>query len=126
MWKRSRSSTVILSAFNDYKEMITNTTCDLENHLQHIDEHLRVVASPDAGNIRKDSLVREEMREEKSSILKCLEICNDVSSHINTIQPGCPVSSTSSRRDNRNINPAPAVSAPQIDSDVGSMSDLTI
>lgn len=42
------------------------------------------------------------MREEKESILKCLEICKDVSSHIDTIQ---------SRNDENDFNAAPAVAA---------------
>lgn len=110
MWRRSRSSTVTLSAFNKYKEMVMNTTCDLENRLQDIDEYSRVVASLGAGSTKEDPIIQEQIQEEKSSILKCLEICNDVSSHVNTIKPSRSMSPTSSRRDNRNIT-APAVSA---------------
>ena len=87
--------------------MITNTTYDLQNHLQGIDEKLSILVSLDTEGTRDDPAVREQIQEEKDSILKCLEICDNVSDHIDRLQRSHIVSPTSA---SSNVTVRPAVS----------------
>ena len=66
--------------------MISNTTYDLQNRLHDIDGKLQTVVSRGAEIADDDQAVREQMQEEKESILKCLEICENVSDHVAMIQ----------------------------------------
>ncbi|KAJ5884870.1 hypothetical protein N7495_009380 [Penicillium taxi] len=81
-----RQSSIAVDSIESYKEMIETTTDDLQAHLESIDEKLeRVIArstdasTPDADNIKL-------MEEERISTRKCLEICAQLSRHIEQIQ----------------------------------------
>lgn len=89
--------------------MIANTTYDLENRLRDIDAKLQIVVSRSADGTEE----REQMQEEKNSILKCLEICDNVSEHITVLQRKTPrnVSTSSSSHERAESTNRPAVSA---------------
>ncbi|KAL2044077.1 hypothetical protein ABVK25_012494 [Lepraria finkii] len=108
-----RSSALTLGAFNEYKDMIANTTYDLENRLRDIDAKLQIVVSRSADGTEESPIVREQMQEEKNSILKCLEICDNVSEHITVLQRKTPrnVSTSSSSHERAESTNRPAVSA---------------
>ena len=108
MQRSSRSSKVTLTAFNEYKEMITNTTYDLQDRLQIVDDRLRMLVSLDSDAGGDNTTAQDQMLEEKTSILKCLEICDGVSQHIDTIQHS-HVNQTPSSHDG-DLAPVPAVS----------------
>lgn len=108
MQPSSRSSKVTLTVFNEYKEMITNTTYDLQDRLQIIDDRLRMLVSLDSDGGGDNITAQDQMLEEKTSILKCLEICDGVSQHIDTIQHS-HVNQTPSSQDG-DLAPVPAVS----------------
>ena len=93
--------------------MIANTTYDLENRLRDIDAKLQIVVSRSADGTEESPIVREQMQEEKDSILKCLEICDNVSEHITVLQRKTPriVSTSSSSHERAEATNRPAVSA---------------
>lgn len=66
--------------------MIAETACDLQHRLRDIDERLQIVVSRSEDGVEATSTVQEEMQEEKDSILKCLEICDNVSRHVTVLQ----------------------------------------
>ena len=87
--------------------MIANTTCDLQNSLQSIDEKLSILISIGPDGTSREPAIREQMLEEKESILKCLEICDSVSDHIDKLQHSFDDSPASA---SDNVTTRPAIS----------------
>ena len=67
--------------------MITNTTSDLEDHLQEIEKKLQNL--PLRGDTISDEDVaeRERIQEEKDSTKQCLAICAQVSDQVSQLRP---------------------------------------
>lgn len=82
----SRAATVTLNVLKEYKELIKNTTSDLEEHLQEIDSKLQKLTSQGAEISNEDAAERQRMREERDSTQQCLDICSQVSVHIDKAQ----------------------------------------
>ncbi|KAJ9667257.1 hypothetical protein H2201_002458 [Coniosporium apollinis] len=80
-----RTAAVTAIAIKEYKEMLTNTTSDLEEHLQHIDNRLQELSR---GTSMQDEDVAEQKRaqEEKESIKQCLAICAQASEHADQVR----------------------------------------
>ena len=85
MSEERRSSALTLEAFNEYKKMIADTTYDLQDRLQDIDEKLQLSVLHRTEYAEDNQTIREQMQEEKEGILTCLEICDSVSHHIDHI-----------------------------------------
>ncbi|KAJ5647174.1 hypothetical protein N7490_003546 [Penicillium lividum] len=70
-----RTTKTIRGILEEYKELIENTKCDLENHLQDIRERLQTASAqgPVVSGIYTAEL--QLMEEEKNSTQKSLEIC---------------------------------------------------
>jgi ABC-type transporter Mla subunit MlaD len=83
---QSRQAIVTANVLKEYKEMITNTTSDLEEHLQEIDTRLQILCLRGAKISDEDGAERERVQEEKDSTRQCLDICAQVSEHINQVQ----------------------------------------
>ncbi|KAH9203539.1 hypothetical protein DL95DRAFT_529608 [Leptodontidium sp. 2 PMI_412] len=82
-----RTSAVTISVLKEYKDMITNTTVDLEEHLQEINDRLRTFA-PQGPTLSVESAAEIwQIQEERDSTQECLKICAQVSSHIDQLQP---------------------------------------
>ena len=71
--------------------MITNTTSDLEDHLETIDHELETVSIQGTGISNEDLTERQQIQEERDSTQKCLDICAEVSAHIDQLQPNAIV-----------------------------------
>lgn len=83
----SRNSIVTVSVLKEYKEVITNTTADLEDHLQEIDKKLQSL-SLEGGRISdEDAAEQQQMQEERDSTQQCLGICAQVFTHIDQVHP---------------------------------------
>lgn len=82
-----RTSSVTLSVLKEYKDMITNTTIDLEEHLQEINERLRTFAPPGLTLSIESAAEQREIQQERDSTQQCLEVCAKVFSHIDQLQP---------------------------------------
>ncbi len=83
----SRTATVTIDVLKQYKGMITNTTSDLEEHLQEIDDKLQNLSSQGARVSDEDAAEREQIQQEMDSTKQCLSICAQVSEHMDQVQP---------------------------------------
>ena len=66
--------------------MIRNTTSDLEEHLQEIDNKLQSLSVQSAKIPSEDEAERKQIQEERESTQQCLGICAQVSAHIDQVQ----------------------------------------
>ncbi|KAF2176781.1 hypothetical protein K469DRAFT_645268 [Zopfia rhizophila CBS 207.26] len=82
-----RTAAVTLKVLDEYKEIIKNTTSDLEEHLQEIANKLQIPSSEGSAISEEDEAERKRMREELDSTQQCLDICAQVSAHIDQVQP---------------------------------------
>lgn len=82
----SRTAAVTVSVLKEYKEIIKNTTSDLEEHLQEIDRKLQALSLQGARISSEDAVERQQIQEEKDSTQQCLDICVQVFAHINQVQ----------------------------------------
>lgn len=82
----SLQSSITADNLESYKEMIETTTGDLEAHLETIDEKLEKIIAYNANDSSADAGELQLMEEERLSTQKCLEICAQLSSHIDQIQ----------------------------------------
>ncbi|KXG51328.1 uncharacterized protein PGRI_093400 [Penicillium griseofulvum] len=81
-----RQSSNTVDGLESYKEMIETTTNDLETHLESIDEKLENIIAKNTRSTNTDAGEIQLMEEERLSTQKCLEICAQLSSHIDQIQ----------------------------------------
>ncbi|KFY17277.1 hypothetical protein V491_05045 [Pseudogymnoascus sp. VKM F-3775] len=80
-----RTTNVTIALLNDYNTLIENTTSDLKEHLQELDERLQAI-SQGAQPVDVDDLKQQRIKEERESAQSCLDICIQVSAHIDTVQ----------------------------------------
>ena len=83
---QSHQAVVTANVLKEYKEIIRNTTSDLEEHLQEIDTRLQILCLRGARISDEDRTKRELVQEEKDSTRQCLDICAQVSEHIDQVQ----------------------------------------
>lgn len=83
----SSTSKVTVSLLNEYKETIADTTCDLKEHLQGIEDKLEALSSRDDMVIKDDAADEQLLRDEKESAQHCLDVCSRVSAHIDQLRP---------------------------------------
>ncbi|KAF2802726.1 uncharacterized protein BDZ99DRAFT_468700 [Mytilinidion resinicola] len=84
-----RTAVVSANAIQEFKEMLANTTTDLEEHHHDLQEHLQNIDDKlDALGVqefsKKDEEIAEKRRisEETESVKECLAICNHAAKHI--------------------------------------------
>ena len=82
----SRKSSVTAENLEIYKDLLKNATDDLEAHLQSIDEKLETIFDRTATESDSDATELRLIREERMSAQKCLQICAQLSDHIDQIQ----------------------------------------
>lgn len=76
-----RTTEATKGVFQEYRELIENTKCDLENHLQDI--HARLLSSTESSmGSFIDGAELQRMEEEKNSTQKSLDICHQFLSFI--------------------------------------------
>ncbi|KAN0111104.1 hypothetical protein V8E51_007491 [Hyaloscypha variabilis] len=81
-----RRSSVTLAGLELYKEQLKTATDDLEAHLQNINDKLESIFSRTATESAADAAELQLIKEERTSAQKCLQICAQLSDHINQIQ----------------------------------------
>jgi hypothetical protein len=81
----SRQSSIAADSLESYKEMIETTTDDLETHLEGINEKLEDIMAKNTQNSNTNA-GEAQLMEERLSTQKCLEICAQLSNHIDQIQ----------------------------------------
>src|SRR5580700_6939019 len=82
-----RTSAITITVLKEYKEMIANTTSDLEEHLQKIDNKLQSFSLQGVRISDEGTAERQQMQEERDSTQQCLGICAKVLTHIDQLQP---------------------------------------
>ncbi|KAL2839207.1 hypothetical protein BJY01DRAFT_29058 [Aspergillus pseudoustus] len=81
-----QKSTVTAEALENYESLIETAKADLEAHLEAIDEKLELILGKAAPGSAKVSLELKQIKEERLSAEKCLQICAQLSEHISQIQ----------------------------------------
>jgi hypothetical protein len=77
---------VAVRVIKEYKDTISNTTVDLEEHLREIDDKLQTISPRDV--ILDESMAeRRQIQEERDSTQQCLKICAQAGMHIDQLQP---------------------------------------
>jgi hypothetical protein len=66
--------------------MIESTTDDLKAHLESINENIEKIVGKNASGSSTDAGEIHLMEEERLSTQKCLEICQQLSNHIDQLQ----------------------------------------
>ncbi|KAJ9155166.1 Fungal N-terminal domain of STAND protein [Pleurostoma richardsiae] len=89
-----RTAVVTASVLAEYKELISNTKSDLEEHLREIDSKLQKLSAQT--DTAKEVPETKRIREERESAQRCLEICVSVSAHIDQVQSASLPNSSSS------------------------------
>ncbi|KAJ9216010.1 hypothetical protein DTO166G4_2254 [Paecilomyces variotii] len=89
-----RTVAITANVLKEYKDLVDNTTSDLSDHLEEVEQKLQDLSSRNvesSGDISELQAIEEERR----SIQQCLQICTQVSSYIEEIQFGNPKSPSS-------------------------------
>ncbi|UZP43473.1 hypothetical protein NXS19_011285 [Fusarium pseudograminearum] len=76
---------VTRNAIEEYKDMIDDTTSDLQKHMQRLDERVQSLTAPDTDTVESDSADWLALFEEKESTRKGLQICVELSEHIESL-----------------------------------------
>ncbi|KAK3347292.1 hypothetical protein B0T25DRAFT_554102 [Lasiosphaeria hispida] len=82
-----QQSSLTIESLDKYKSMIQDTTTDLEDHLQNVDDKLKSTFLQAADRSNEDAVLVRQMQEERSSTQQCLVICAQLSAYISQIQP---------------------------------------
>ncbi|GAM42363.1 hypothetical protein TCE0_044r16268 [Talaromyces pinophilus] len=88
-------STITAEILENQKQLIEVTKDDLEAHLESINEKLESALEQAAVKTELDTSEMQEMKEERLSTERCLQICANLSEHIEQIQLNASESSTS-------------------------------
>lgn len=81
-----RTSAITVNFLNEFKGIISNTTSDLDEHLQAIDSKLQALSSQGPRFSDDDVAERQRIQEERDSTQQCLSICTQVYNHIDQVQ----------------------------------------
>ncbi|KAK9846782.1 hypothetical protein MYU51_000771 [Penicillium brevicompactum] len=81
-----RQSAIAAESIGDYENLIQDAKEDLEARLERIDRKLEHLVVHDAAQPEPDAAELQSLREERLSTEKCLQICAQLSSHIDQIQ----------------------------------------
>jgi hypothetical protein len=82
----SRKSSVTAETLESYKNLLKTATDDLEAHLESIDEKLGNIFEQTVTESASDAAERRLIKEEQLSTRRCLQICAQLSDHLNQIQ----------------------------------------
>ena len=91
--RASRKSSATTESLDVYNDLLNTAKANLEDRLEGIDEKLQLIIGEHVTESESDSEVKL-IREERLSTVKCLEICAQLSEHINQIQPSANRSSS--------------------------------
>ncbi|KAL3478560.1 hypothetical protein BJX99DRAFT_224314 [Aspergillus californicus] len=81
-----QKSTITAESLENYESLIETAKADLEAHLDAIDDKLELILGKAVPGSDKDSLELHQIKEERLSTEKCLQICAQLSEHISQIQ----------------------------------------
>jgi DNA repair exonuclease SbcCD ATPase subunit len=76
-----------MKVLEEYKDLIENTSSDLEDQLTEMNEKLKALQPSSTGTSDDEVVVRQQVQEEMDSFQQCLKICEQVSAHIDHLKP---------------------------------------
>ena len=82
----SRQSSVTAESLENYEDLVETAKADLEAHLESINEKLESLLGQALPGPDPDTLELRQIKEERLSTEKCLQICGQLSDHISQIQ----------------------------------------
>jgi len=82
----SRKAAVIANVLREYKEMLTNTTSDLEEHLQKISDILQTLFLTGTWLSDENAAEQNRVQEEWDSTKQCLTICAQASDYVDLVR----------------------------------------
>ncbi|GAD99934.1 conserved hypothetical protein [Paecilomyces variotii No. 5] len=94
-----RQSALTAESLETHKDLIETAKSDLEAHLESIDGKIELIFAQTAANSDSDTSEMQLLKEERLSTEKCLQICAQLSDHINQIQLVTQRSSDSAEAD---------------------------
>jgi hypothetical protein len=71
-----------VNAIQEFKEILANTTTNLEEHLQNLDDKLEALSIPESSTVDEEIAEKGRIAEEIDSIRMCLLVCNHAAKHI--------------------------------------------
>lgn len=96
--RASRKSSATTESLDVYNDLLDTAKANLEDRLEGIDEKLQLIIGEHATESESDGSDLRLIREERLSTVKCLEICTQLSQHINQIQLSANPSSSRSEQ----------------------------
>ncbi|RYP57927.1 hypothetical protein DL769_009197 [Monosporascus sp. CRB-8-3] len=81
-----RTATVSANAIEEFKEMLADTTTDLQEHLQNLDNKFEALRTQESNTRDEHAAERGRISEEIESAKECLEICSRASEHIKEVR----------------------------------------
>ncbi|OQE13512.1 hypothetical protein PENFLA_c047G01560 [Penicillium flavigenum] len=100
-----RQTSVNTESLDDYKRLIQDAKDDLEARLEVIDSKLECIVEKSVAQSEPEAAELQSMKEERLSTEKCLQICAQLSDHIDHIQLISDGGGTSLRQDSLDISP---------------------
>lgn len=85
-WFTRRQSTVAIEQYAEYEGLIRDTKEDLAFRLENIDNKTEQLATQNVTQSESDTAELSSLKEERLGAEKCLQICAQLSSHIDQIQ----------------------------------------
>lgn len=82
----SRKSSVNAESLENYKDLIETAKADLEAHLESIDGKIECILGQTVAESNTNASELQLVKEERLSTEKCLQICAQLSDHIDQIQ----------------------------------------
>lgn len=86
MFYRRVVSSITPDALEEYKDLIRDTTSDLQEHMTRLDERVRALAASEAESSVRDEPEWVAMVEEKQSTQEGLKICSQLSAQIERLE----------------------------------------
>lgn len=82
----SRKISLTAESLENYEDLVETAKADLEAHLESIDEKLELILEQTLPGSDSDALELRQIKEERLSTEKCLQICAQLSDHVSQIQ----------------------------------------
>jgi len=101
----SRTTTITAEKLDEHRGMIDVATVNLEERLAIIDAKLESIFQQSVPDSDEDAAELRQIKEDRLSTQKCLQICVQLSHHIDQIQTQVPSPTGRPRRDARLVDP---------------------
>ncbi|KAI9709020.1 MAG: hypothetical protein M1828_002554 [Chrysothrix sp. TS-e1954] len=81
-----RTSTITVGVLHEYQKMISNTSSDLEEHLEDINQRLQALTEAKSNRSGEIAVEQQQIQHEIESTKQCLDICAQATQQMNQLQ----------------------------------------